>query len=743
MGRVGEYLKGRLHFLLPLAILFAALVGWWSEPAPLVQLRMMVFDNFLRLEPRAYQAVPVRIVDIDEDSLKRIGQWPWPRTIVAELVERLHELGAAAIAFDIVFAEPDRVSPRQMAEFAKSLGADDPFIERLKSLRDNDETLARAISRANAVTGFVLTDKAGERVPEAKASFAIAGDDPRPWLLHFKGAIADLPALEAAAAGNGSVNDLPELDGVTRRAALVAALGDKLYPALALEALRVAEGASTYVVKSTNASGETGFGEHTGVASIKIGDLTVPTDAHGVVWLHYTPHVPQRFVPAWKILDRSADARAIKDNVVFIGSSAQGLNDLHAGPLEPALAGVEIQAQLAEQMLLGDALERPDWTRGAELVYMLAIGMALLLLLPKAGARWSAVLGLAAVASAFAISWHAFAAYKLLIDPVFPSIIVLLVYLSSSAALFLRTEAERRRVRIAFSRYLAPAVVEQLANHPERLKLGGEMREMTLMFCDIRGFTTLSEGFDAEGLTSFINRFLTPMSSLILAAGGTIDKYMGDAIMAFWNAPLDDPAHAEHACLAALAMRDELARLNPIWRREAEAEGKPFADSRVGIGLNTGMCCVGNMGSEHRFDYSVLGDDVNLASRLEAQSKTYHLDIVVGERTAAAAARLALMELDLIRVKGKTRPVRIHALMGDATLAESASFTALKADHAAMLAAYREQRWEAAEERLAACRAQAPEALQGLYALYEERIAGFRATPPGTDWDGVFVALTK
>ena len=233
------------------------------------------------------------------------------------------------------------------------------------------------------------------------------------------------------------------------------------------------------------------------------------------------------------------------------------------------------------------------------------------------------------------------------------------------------------------------------------------------------------------------------MTDLILAAGGTIDKYMGDAIMAFWNAPLDDPAHAEHACLAALAMRDELARLNPIWRSEAEAEGKPFADIRVGIGLNTGMCCVGNMGSEHRFDYSVLGDDVNLASRLEAQSKTYHLDIVVGERTAAAAARLALLELDLIRVKGKTRPVRIHGLIGDGTLAASASFTALKADHDAMLAAYREQRWSAAEERLATCRAQAPEALQGLYALYEERIAGFRATPPAADWDGVFVALTK
>src|ERR1700688_2161591 len=218
MGQVGKYLKARLYYLVPLAILVAALALWWLEPAPLVQLRMLVFDSFQRLEPRPYRPVPVRIVDIDDASLKRIGQWPWPRNELARLVERLHALGAAVIAFDIVFAEPDRASPRQLVDLAKRLGAGDPFIARLTALGDNDEMLARAIAAAKVVTGFVLTDKADPAVPEAKASFAFAGDDPRPWVPRFAGVIADLPAIEAAAAGNASVNDLPEPDGVTRRA---------------------------------------------------------------------------------------------------------------------------------------------------------------------------------------------------------------------------------------------------------------------------------------------------------------------------------------------------------------------------------------------------------------------------------------------------------------------------------------------------------------------------------------------
>ena len=269
------------------------------------------------------------------------------------------------------------------------------------------------------------------------------------------------------------------------------------------------------------------------------------------------------------------------------------------------------------------------------------------------------------------------------------------------------------------------------------------MREMTLMFSDIRGFTTISEGFDAHGLTAFINRYLTPMTNIILSKGGTIDKYMGDAIMAFWNAPLDDPDHAKNACQAALTMRSELVRLNEVWRAEAERENRRLVEVRAGIGINTGVCCVGNMGSDQRFDYSVLGDDVNLASRLEGQSKTYGVDIVIGEKTAAQVPALATLELDLIRVKGKTQPVHIFALLGDERVKETSAFANLKADHDAMIAAYRGQQWVEAQATLESCRAQGPDTLRYLYDLYEERIVACVTEPPPPDWDGVFVALTK
>jgi adenylate cyclase len=746
MRGISRYLSRRLHYALPLAILVLAVAGWAAQPALLEQLRLIVFDSYMRLEPRPYQPVPVRVVDLDDDSLAKLGQWPWPRTLVARLVERLNALGAAVVAFDIVFAEPDRTSPAHMVQELEGLPPDDPLAARLKALPDHDRVLAEAIGRANVVTGFVLTDQTGTRAPAAKASVSYAGDDPRRYVPRFTGAVTTLPALEAAAAGNGSFNDVPDLDGVTRRVPLLFSLNGRLYPSLAAEALRVAQGAKTDIVKSTGASGVIGFGEHTGINSVKIGAVIVPTDARGDVWMHYTEHVPQRFVSAWKVLDPAQAASVaplIKDNIVFVGTSAQGLRDLRATPLDPVAPGVDVHAQLVEQLLLEDSLERPDWAAPAELLYMLAIGLFLVWRLPKVGAQWSAAVGLAAMAAAIGGSLYAYTAHRLLIDPVFPSFVVLLVYVSSSAMLYLRTEGERRRVRTAFSRYLAPSLVEQLASHPERLVLGGEMREMTLMFCDIRGFTTISERFDAHGLTSFINRFLTPMTDVILAAGGTIDKYMGDAIMAFWNAPLADPAHALNACRAALRMRAELTRLNGVWRAEAAAEGRSFADVQIGIGLNTGTCCVGNMGSDQRFDYSVLGDDVNLASRLEGQSKTYGLDIVIGERTAAEAPGLAALELDLIRVKGKTRPVRVFGLLGDETAKETAAFAALKADHDALISAYRARRWAAARERIAACRLQAPETMRAFYALYEERIDAFESAPPPLDWDGVFVALTK
>ncbi len=746
MGPVRQlrrYIYKHLHYLLPLPILLAALLVWASEPGLLVQLRLHVFDEYLRLKPREYEPTPVRVVDIDDDSLERFGQWPWPRTLLAKLVDRLDELGAAAMALDILFLDPDRMSPSRLIDDIGGIGPDDPIVTRFKSMPDNDRVFADAIARGHVVIGFAPRATERSRLPEAKASFATAGDDPVPWVPHFGGAASSLRVLEAAAAGNGSLAIHQERDGIARRVPLVAAIGEHLYPSLDLDALRVAQGARSYVIKSTGANGATAFGEHAGLNAVKVGNIVVPTGPDGTVWLHLTPHQPERFVPAWKILDGSVDPELIKDNVVVIGTTAEGLKQVRPTPLDPAEAGVEIHAQLQEQMLLGDNLQRPDWARGAEVAFMLEIGIALLLLLPKVGARWTFFLGGAVAAPAVAGSWYAYAAYNWLIDPVFPTLVGLLVYLSSSAVLLFRTETERRHVRHAFSRYLAPSVVEQLADHPEQLVLGGELRELTVMFSDIRGFTTIAEGLDAAGLTYFLNRYLTPMTELILSNQGTVDKYMADGIMAFWNAPLDDPAHAEHACRAALAMRAALVRLNDAWQAEDAAAGRLFREVRVGIGLNTGPLIVGNLGSDQRFDYSVLGDDANVASRLEGQTKTYHVDIIIGERTAELVSQLALLELDLLQVVGKAKPTRIFFLLGDESIAATSAFTALETAHDAMIGAYRGRRWAEALTELETCRAQAPEILQPVYQLYEERIVNFRESPPPPDWDGVYAALTK
>jgi adenylate cyclase len=398
---------------------------------------------------------------------------------------------------------------------------------------------------------------------------------------------------------------------------------------------------------------------------------------------------------------------------------------------------------MAEQALLGRFLNRPDWGDGVEVMYMALLGLLLTLLLPRFGAIRCALAAAAGVAAALYATWKAFTVYGYLLDPVFPVLSVMAVYMVSSLINYLRSETERRQVRNAFSRYMHPKLVEELAKHPEKLTLGGETREMTILFCDIRGFTTISEQYDAHGLTRVITRFLTPMTDIIMERMGYIDKYIGDCIMAFWNAPLDDADHAANACEAALTMQETLKKLNEAWRLEAEAEGRRHLPINIGVGLNTGPCCVGNMGSDQRFNYSVLGDDVNLASRLESQSKTYGVGIIIGPLTREKAPDFAALELDLIKVKGKTRPVRIFTLLGRADLNADAAFRRHETAHKAMMEAYRARNWDQAERALADCRAGALFDLHKLYDMYDERIKACRLSPPPADWDGSYTATSK
>ncbi len=736
----------RAPWMVALLVLMSALVLRAIDPGGLVRLRDFAFDTYQRLKPRLYDpAVPVRIVDIDEAALAEYGQWPWPRTIVARLVDKLTEKGAAVIAFDVVFAEPDRSSISRMVRDLVAYTDPETVKKLAAAIQDNDQVLADAMAHSRVVLGFGFDLHGAAQPPRRLYGVAFAGDDPAQFLPVQQGAVTSIPILEAAAKGNGSVNTDVQ-SGVIRRVPMLFRLAGQegVFPALSIEALRVAQGASTYLVKSSGASSELSFGAKTGIVAIRTGDVEVSTDARGRLVLYDSGHREQRFISARAVLKDEVPPQELDGRIVFIGTSAIGLKDIRSTPVESSVPGVEVQAQLAEQMIEHEYLARPDFADGAEFLYLAAIGLLLVWLLPRLPAGRMAIVAAIFIAIGLVVPWIAFSQYDLLFDPIYPPATLAAIYVSGSALAFMRTERERAEIRGAFSLYLSPDVVEQVARNPELLQLGGELREITVMFTDVRGFTRISEQFDPHGLTRFMNRFLTPMTDLILKHSGTIDKYMGDAIMAFWNAPLAVERHAAHACDTALAMQARLRELNAEWKAEAEAAGHGFIAVNVGIGLNTGEASVGNFGSTQRFTYSCLGDDVNLASRLEGQCKTYGVEIIVGDKTRLQVPDYAAIELDLIMVKGKTEPERVHALIGGFALAQTTQYHDLVRLQAAFLTQYRGGGFVEALELIDACRAAATAVgwEQGYYDMMRVRVdALIDDSPP--DWTGVYVATEK
>ena len=710
--------------------LVVILLGFLDPPV-LGDLRNIVFDGYQRLAPRAWTPKsPVRIVDIDDKSLARVGQWPWPRSTIAQVVDRLRQHGAAAIAFDIVFAEPDAASAEAIIRRLPTTPGRALLEQELGQAKSNDARLAEALAGAPTILGAVLSHQAGGAEFPIKLGVATAGDDPRPFLPAFAGAIVPLPDLSPASTGVGALNWLTDRDQVVRRVPLLVALGDRFVPSLALESLRVAQGASTVVVRASNASGQTALGAQSGVNAIKVGALEIPTDAHGELRVRYTRSEPRRFIPAWKVLAGTLEPDDVRGRIVVIGISALALRDQRATPVDASIAGVEIHAQVIEQVLARAWLVRPDWAIGVELVLAAVLALGIAIELRQVTAAAGALSTAFVLVALGAASWREFSADGLLLDPVLPGACALLTYGSGIVWLYRDEQRRRRQVREAFGRYVSPAVVERLAEHPERLVLGGETRTLSIMFCDVRGFTSMSERFDAQGLTRFINQYLTAMTDAILAAGGTIDKYIGDAVMAFWNAPLDDAEHARHAARAALRMIDALAALNDRLRAQAAEGGEPPLAIRIGIGLATGEGCVGNFGSIHRFDYSVMGDHVNLASRLEGATKFYQTDVLAAQATRERAPDLAWLEIDALRVKGKSEIVRVHALAGDELMRHGAEFAALAKAHEAMIECYRGGEFARAIALARELRAAAPPRLRDLYAGFEQRVAPLAQSRP-------------
>ena len=663
------------------AVIAALLALRGYDPPVLSALRGAGFDTLQRVWPRENSPPqPVRIIDIDEASLRALGQWPWPRTQLAALVEELNELGAATIAFDIVFPEPDRLSPRRLLENAGAASALTAALPSFDTaiLPDNDQIFAAAIAGKPVVTAFASSAAStGKQVP-VKAGFAQTGADATKAPPRLSNITANLPVIDAAAAGIGSINiDLAGEQGVARQVPLLWTDGQRLYPSLVVEALRVAQGADTFVV---HAAADTA----NAMESLVVGDLVLPLSESGMFHIYYRPNAPELYVSAARVLsgkEREALRPLIEGHLVFIGTSAVGLLDLRTTALGETVPGVSIHAQAAEQVLSGTFLTRPEWAAGSEFLIVLVAGAAITVLgsivspgstMTSAGILAAGVLGLTVLA---------FRSYGVLFDATFPLLALAAVFLSSIAFRLLVTDREGRKLRGAFGHYVAPSILAEIETNPSALKLGGEIRDVTVMFVDIENFTPLGEKLKPEELVRVINELLDACSKAILAEQGTIDKYIGDGVMAFWNAPVKIAEHQYRAARAALGIRIAVAALNSQPELSALLKKNNIAPLAVRVGLASGPACVGNMGSSERFDYSALGETVNIASRAEGIGKRIGHDITIAGAITEKTVTLASLFAGKVPMKGKTEVQPIHALVGDAHLAAKEEFKKLSADY--------------------------------------------------------------
>ena len=645
------------------------------DPLALQALRHQGFDQYQRWKPRTYEPVPVRVVDIDEESLKRIGQWPWPRTRLAQLVERLDAQGTAAIGFDVVFAEPDRTSPqRASAEWPLSPSARVV----LDGLPDYDTVFADAIKEHSVVLGFaVLSDATpGSARPRAPYRYVWMGE-PSPQALHaFPGAVPSLPRLDAAAQGNGALTFVPDGDGVVRRVPLAVALAGEPVPSLSAEMLRVAQGLENYILQRAD-------GAAPALESVRIGPLNLPTNARGEMWIHYTRDQPQRYVPAWQVLEGRVDPALLEGHIVLVGSSAQGLLDLRFNPLGAVMPGVEAHAQALEQALSGHFLNRPDWARAAEAV-VVVIGCVLLVwigaFLPS---LWAAGTFLVLVGGVLWGGWWAFASQRLLLDSFTPALVLAVAFALSSLCRHFWSERQQRWIKEAFSRYVSPNRVEHLMSNPGQLELGGKRQQCSFVFTDLAGFTALMESIDPAAAVTLLNRYLEEMISIAFRHQGTLDRIVGDALAIMFSAPVVQPDHAQRALDCAL----EMHAFATAYARDLQAQGIAFGNTRFGV--HSGEVIVGNFGGNAIFDYRALGDPVNTAARLESVNKHLGTLICVSHATLSACAPCEARPVGRLVLKGKRAALQVFEPLSGAlppgyapTAQYNAAYEAVRDGHA-------------------------------------------------------------
>ena len=720
-------------------LLIAAHVGGLIHITPMQRAEAWLYDVWLTHTAPSGQDDRVAILDIDEASLKSVGRWPWSRDTMTRLVAQLFDrYGVAAVGFDVVFAEPDHSSGldtlKRLAQHDLAGSRDfQNALERLAPSLDYDARFAQALAERPVSLGYYFIPAGyGDARTGMLPPSSLLGTVFDPLHLGMPsptGYGANLAAFQKAAQGAGFFNMRADPDGAARQMSLVAPFGEAYYLALSASTLRAAFGGDPVTAGVEQSSL---LGRPYRTPWLEVGGIRIPLSADGTVYVPYRAGSPFPYISAAQVLAGKVAPAQLENRIVLVGSTTPGLTDLRVTPFSNTFPGVEIHAHLIAGMLDGTTRSMPAWADDTRLLAVLLLGALLTGVLlrfgPVAGLMASlALLGL--LLAAYAAAWSRF----WVVPMAAPMLTVLGLYALNTAYGFFAATRSKRQITKLFGQYVPPELADEMSRDPAHYTMEGQSREMTVLFSDIRGFTNFSEKLPPAELAEVLNAYLSTMTRIVQQHRGTIDKYIGDAIMAFWNAPVDLADHASRAVQTALDMQAALAQLN----QEFAARGWP--EVKIGVGVNTGRMSVGNMGSEFRMSYTVMGDAVNLGSRLEGITKQYGVGILVTQTTVEADPDHVFMKVDDVRVKGKETPVAIYEpLGGKAGLDELVRQGA--ADFELAFARYQSQDWEAAESALRALNARTP---RTLYDIYLERIAHFRETPPPADWDGVFVYTTK
>jgi len=733
-----------------LSITFLIISLYWINFPVFEMIELKTLDLRFRARGKIKPGTEVAIVTIDEKSLDKLGRWPWPRKTIAQLVDALNDYGVNCIGFDVVFAEPDHNSEfiiakniREKIDALKIKNRDlNTHITRLIKESDNDAILADSIKKSNRVIlGYFFHTGSEDLKHIEKDDESLLGRIKRSSYSTIQyvstsaqdavftkenfSIEANLQQFSEAGSGFGYFNVFPDYDGTVRWAPLLMKYRDIYFPPLSLQLARRYLGDPPLALIVADY----------GVNSIKMGDIEIPANEGGDLLINYRGR--QKTFPhysAYDILERSIPKEKLENKIILIGATAIGVYDIRVTPFAGVFPGVEIHANIIDNILHKDFLFRPDWIGLVDLAIILFSGLILGVGLPKLGPRSGSLAVFLLLAAYLGLNYYAFAFKGLWLSLIYPAVSITSIYTAVTLYHYMTEEKEKRKVKKAFQYYMTSSVVNEVLKDPEKLKLGGDKKNLSVLFSDIRGFTSISEKMAPEELVHFLNEYLTVMTDLVFKHDGLLDKYMGDAIMAVYGAPLEITDHAYRACVTALEMMSALRPLHQSW------EKKGLPKMNIGIGVSTGPMVVGNMGSERRFDYTVMGDTVNLGSRLEGINKVYGSNIIIGEKTHNAVKNdLICRQLDAVRVKGKEQPEKIYELL--AKKGEDERYAKLAEIFEKALGLYHKMKWQEAAQAFNEVLKIRPKDAASI--LYISRCKALYSSPPPTDWDGVFTMKTK